>query len=304
MNPASPIHVHLINGLLKGLRSIGREDTPSHIDMTLSSLVAQNITMYPPGRQEPVRYLSKPSYRDAAELIMNCASRKKPAVVLGSCEVRWKSRSSSYLGDGERIVLMKEDGSVLVHQTWGYKPVVLQPPGSMISVTSGPRSVSVSAWRKTGGETMQIDFSRVYGVIELNFWDESLTELDATEVQMKEAASYAPELIERDLRPIAQQLPIRSGFVDMLALDSKDRLVAVAFKHITARSQDVNQLIAYVARLRGNCRKRAVRGVLVAPGVNKVAKRLLKRGGLEFKSLELGRCTNVHERLKRTIQSI
>jgi RecB family endonuclease NucS len=251
-------------------------------------------------KHEALRILNYPGFKEAADAIMNATSRKKAVVVLGSCEVRYKGRTTSYLSDGERIVILKEDGSVLVHQVWGYKPVNYQPPGSLVFAKSAGNSVIVSATRKTGGESIQVVFTRVYTVIELNFWDESLSELNGTESQMREAVVYLPELVEKGLKVITQEFPIKSGFVDLLALDSKDRLVAIEFKRINARTVDVNQLIAYVSRLRANSRKRQVRGVLAAPGINKSAKRLLVESGLEFKPLETGKCISVVEKLKKT----
>jgi len=55
-----------------------------------------------------------------------CAgARNSVPIVVGCCSVE-------YVGWGERIVVVKPDGSVLVHQRAGREPVNWQPPGTQV----------------------------------------------------------------------------------------------------------------------------------------------------------------------------
>lgn len=50
-------------------------------------------------------------------------SQRKTLLLIGSCWVDYKGRANSRLELGERVVMIKEDGSVLVHRPSGYEAV-------------------------------------------------------------------------------------------------------------------------------------------------------------------------------------
>jgi RecB family endonuclease NucS len=53
-------------------------------------------------------------------------------IVVGCCSVEYSGRARSTLGWGARIVIVKPDGSVLVHQRAGREPVNWQPPDTRV----------------------------------------------------------------------------------------------------------------------------------------------------------------------------
>ncbi|MEM1923446.1 MAG: endonuclease NucS, partial [Nitrososphaerota archaeon] len=72
------------------------------------------------------------SVEEAVREIMLAVSAGRFVVVLGEMEVVYEGRSLSWLGKGERLVIIKQDKSVLVHRPTGYEPVNWQPSGSHI----------------------------------------------------------------------------------------------------------------------------------------------------------------------------
>ena len=60
--------------------------------------------------------------------------KKYTIVIIGSCKVIYEGRASSTLDYGERIVILKQDGSTLIHRPTGYKPVNWQPSGASIKI--------------------------------------------------------------------------------------------------------------------------------------------------------------------------
>ncbi|PSN83699.1 hypothetical protein B9Q01_03905 [Candidatus Marsarchaeota G1 archaeon OSP_D] len=254
--------------------------------------------------QIPVRVFTNPSFAEVAEAISSAASKGRAMVILGSCEVRVRGKTNAQLGSGERIVILKEDGSVLVHQVWGNKPVYHEPPGALVYATADAKSVTLFAERRLVDEIMEVVFSTVYMLAELRFKDEPTSEFVGIEATMREAVVYLPEIVERGLSVISQDFSIKSGFVDLLALDNRERLVAIGFKSKSAKTADVNQLIAYVSRLRALSQKRKVRGILVAPGINKSARKLLNDSGLEFKRVDPERCVKLVEELKPMLERV
>ncbi|MFQ5999898.1 MAG: endonuclease NucS, partial [Candidatus Bathyarchaeia archaeon] len=67
--------------------------------------------------------LQNPGVRRAAEFIREALSERKALIIVGNCWVDYRGRASSKLEPGERIVVIKGDGSVLVHRPVGYEPV-------------------------------------------------------------------------------------------------------------------------------------------------------------------------------------
>ena len=59
-------------------------------------------------------------------------SKDNVLFVVGCCSVEYVGRARSTLGCGERISMVKPDGSVLVHQKVGREPVNWQPPDTLV----------------------------------------------------------------------------------------------------------------------------------------------------------------------------
>nr|NIQ34044.1 DUF91 domain-containing protein [Nitrososphaeria archaeon] len=70
-----------------------------------------------------------PSPQEALELIYDNGHRSM-ILLLGDCCVSYQGRAKSYLDFGERLVIVKKDGSVLVHTGELREPVNWQPPGT------------------------------------------------------------------------------------------------------------------------------------------------------------------------------
>ncbi|MEM2914144.1 MAG: endonuclease NucS, partial [Candidatus Bathyarchaeia archaeon] len=69
----------------------------------------------------------KPSVNEALNTVRDAVSERKTIILVGNCWVNYHGRASSTLEPGERILIVKEDGSVLVHRSKGYEPVNWQP---------------------------------------------------------------------------------------------------------------------------------------------------------------------------------
>ena len=67
---------------------------------------------------------------EAVERIREAIRSKRLLIVVGRMEVSYAGRASSILGSGDRVLMIKPDGSVLIHRPMGYEPVNWQPPGS------------------------------------------------------------------------------------------------------------------------------------------------------------------------------
>ena len=66
---------------------------------------------------------SSPSPKRALELVYGQGSGRSMILILGECSVSYQGRAKSFLDFGERLVIVKKDGAVLVHQGETREPV-------------------------------------------------------------------------------------------------------------------------------------------------------------------------------------
>ncbi len=241
---------------------------------------------------EPVIGLTFPDIEKAVSLVRDAFFKRQGLLIVGNCWVDYRGRASSELEAGERIVVFKEDGSVLVHRPVGYEPVNWQPPGCIFHVSATGDNLVVRAVRRKPSESVKISFDRVYLLSVLNLVDEGQFSLHASEEDMQKAVLMTPSLIEDGLKLIAYEKKVEPGFVDVYCEDKAGRFVVLEIKRKTAGKQATLQLAKYVEAVKGIVNKE-VRGILAAPALGKDVQRLLVTLGLEFKALDPRKCAEV-----------
>jgi RecB family endonuclease NucS len=242
--------------------------------------------------RNPVDSLENPALEEALELIKEAVSEHKTVVIVGDCWVDYKGRASSKLESGERVVMIKDDGSVLVHRPSGYEPVNWQPPGCMFQTSVKGATLRVRASRRKPVESVCISFNKVYLISAMRLIDRGEFSLHASEADMQKAILVDPSLFEEGFAPISYEKKVEPGFVDVYGVDSDGRLVVVELKRKTAGRDAVLQLAKYIDYVK-TMANRELRGVLVAPRLAKGAQTILTSLGLEFKTLNPKKCADV-----------
>ncbi|MCD6592754.1 endonuclease NucS [Candidatus Bathyarchaeota archaeon] len=242
--------------------------------------------------KEMITVLEAPTREEAAEAVKSALSRRRILVMVGNCWVNYQGRARSILNPGERILIIKEDGSVLVHRPKGYEPVNWQPPGCIFHSGLEGDVLFIKAVRRKPREILQVFFDKIYFLAAMSLADKGEFSLHASEEEMQKAIMNQPSLIEDGLRIIAYEKKVEPGFVDVYGVDRDGRLVVIEIKRRTAGKEAVLQLSRYVDSLRGE-HGREVRGILVAPKIARQAHKTLITLGLEFKRLDPKRCAEV-----------
>ena len=234
-----------------------------------------------------------PTLSDAAEALGKAFRARSLAIIVGTCRVDYEGRASSTLEWGERIAMIKQDGSVLVHRPTGYEPVNWQPPKCMVSVRFDNDILVVNASRSQPKETVSIEFNEITLVAAGNLADSGEFALHVTEEQMKQAILTAPDLVEAGLKPLQQEKSLgEAGFTDIVAEDKDGNLVVVEIKRVPASKDAVMQLQRYLDTLRKRI-DRPIRGMVVAPELRKSAQASLNTLKLEFIRLAPEKCFTV-----------
>jgi RecB family endonuclease NucS len=244
--------------------------------------------------QEPnkISVLTEPTLAEAVKLIEKAFAQRRTLIVAGACQVNYVGRASSTLEPGERILIIKADGSLLVHRPVGYEPVNWQPAGSVFHVQVNDDELEVRGIRQKPRESVRVTFDRVYMVSALDLSDSGDFLLHASEDDMHRAILLKPELLEEGFKPISWEKKVEPGFVDIYGEDKNGKLVIIEVKRKTASKEAALQLAKYIEPIKAKV-NREVRAVLVAPSLGKDVQRMLVTLGLEYKALDPKTCAEV-----------
>lgn len=246
---------------------------------------------------KPFAVLLSPSVGEAAKVLKEAVSQRKTLLVIGNCWVHYYGRASSKLEPGERILIIKEDGSLLVHRSVGYEPVNWQPPGCIFHIQVKGSVLEIRAVRRKPAESVRVFFDRIHMVSVLSLVDSGEFALYASEEDMQKAILLEPSLVEEGFKPMSYEKKVEPGFVDVYGVDRDGNFVVVEIKRKTAGSEAVLQLARYVDAVKSKV-NREVRGILVAPNIAKGVQRLLATLELDFRSLDPKKCAKLLKRLE------
>ncbi len=233
-----------------------------------------------------------PTLPKAAAAIEKALSQRRTLLVAGNCHVHYSGRANSTLEPGERLLIIKEDGSLLVHRPTGYEPVNWQPAGSVFHIQTKPTDLEIHGIRQKPRENVRVTFSSIFMVSTLNLTDSGEFLLHATEDDMHRAILLKPDLLEEGFKPISWEKHVEPGFVDIYGEDKNGKLVIVEVKRKTASKEAALQLAKYIEPIKAKV-NREVRAVLAAPSLGKDVQRVLVTLGLEFKALDPKICAEV-----------
>jgi endonuclease len=186
-------------------------------------------------------------------------------LIVARCEVRYTGRLTAVLPESTRLVMIKADGSVLVHaDAGGYKPLNwMTPPTTIAEVGEPPERIVV---RKRAGKTedrVEIRLLEVLGDVTHDMGEAAALEKDGVESDLQEVLGERPEALEPGLHLVRREWPTDIGPVDLMCRDASGRWVAVEVKRI-ATIDAVEQLSRYLERIAVDPARAACRGILAA----------------------------------------
>lgn len=230
--------------------------------------------------------LSEPSAEEARTRLEAAIDRGALVTAFGRCTVEYDGRASSSLGPGDRHLMLKPDGTALVHTAEGQKPVNWQPPGCTHEVRVDDGRLEVRSRRSNPDEELVVRFERVAHLAAFDAGESVELSVSGTEADLKRRILEEPELIEAGFRPLATERETPAGAVDVYGEDADGATVVLELKRRRVGPDAVGQLDRYVGALERELHADAeIRGVLVAPSVTDRARRLLATKGLEFVAL-------------------
>ncbi len=217
-------------------------------------------------------------------------------ILVARCSIRYDGRVTTTLESGDRVILFKDDGSVVVHAIQGAKPINYMP-GPTVVRESG-RTIVIG--RPASGEQLEIQVEDVHADAAHELEDSAKIVREGREKDIQATIFDSPEAIEPGMVGLQRELFTEVGPVDLFCRDIEGRTVVVEVKRVRATAAAVEQLTRYLEQVDRNPGHAPARGVLVAPELAPQARVLLESRGYDFVPLDevLSRCVGGEELMR------
>jgi len=206
---------------------------------------------------------------------------KKMIVIFGSCSAVFDGRIKSYLPEGDRLLFIKKDETLILHGSKGLKPLNWQISGAgRIIISIDDKKVIVKSYRTKTEETLEIIFDSIYQAVKYDAHDSATLSIYGSEKDLSDYLYDHPEIIDDDFQPTAREFNTPFGFLDLRGVDKQGNIIIVEVKKRGATPADAHQLKRYVEYFE-DVEKIKVRGILVANSFSEKVMNVLQVNGLE-----------------------
>lgn len=209
-------------------------------------------------------------------------------IVVAECQVNYSGRLDAHLPRAQRVIMLKADGSVLIHADGGsYKPLNWMTPPCLFS-ESAPTADQVEAglaqvWRVEHKKTRDALNIEIYQIISDQTFDLGIDPgliKDGVEAHLQELLAEQTELLGAGHSLVRREYPTAIGPVDLLARSAAGQHVAVEIKR-HGGIDGVEQLTRYLELLNRDPHLTPVRGVFAAQEIKPQARTLAEDRGIE-----------------------
>jgi RecB family endonuclease NucS len=209
-------------------------------------------------------------------------------LIVARCEVCYTGRLNAVLPEAVRLIIVKADGSVLVHaDAGGYKPLNWMTPPTVIEEIGTPPAQIVV--RKRAGATedrLEVELKEILSDVAHDLGEDAALTKDGVEAHLQELLAEQPAWCGEGLRLVRREWPTDIGPVDLMCRDSDDEWVAVEIKRV-AGIEAVEQLARYLERIRLDPAFASCRGVLAAQTIKPQASVLAAARGIACVEVDL-----------------
>lgn len=216
------------------------------------------------------------------ELVERALSSGRTLCAFLTCDVSYSGRAETYLAAGERLLVIKADSSVQVHQATGSLPINYMKQGSIVTLDIEGDVLLLTVQNQKEKAWLELRITAISACSAQKLEDSETIDLAGTEKDMSDWIRDNPQCISPDFRPISREEQTDVGFIDVYGHDGNGTIVIVECKRVTASLAAVDQLRRYVERVRNLKGAKEVRGVLAAPGITKNAREMLATFGLGY----------------------
>ncbi len=215
-------------------------------------------------------------------------------LIVARCSVNYSGRLNAVLAESVRLIIIKADGSVLVHaDAGGYKPLNWMTPPTVIEESEasgdGPATIVVRKRAGKSEDRLEISIAEALSDVEHEMGppdEDAALAKDGVEAHLQELLADQPHWCGEGFRLVRREWPTDIGPVDLMCRDEDDAWIAVEIKRV-AGIDAVEQLTRYLERIRLDPAFAECRGVLAAQSIKPQARVLAEARGIECVEVDL-----------------
>src|SRR3954466_2568518 len=195
-------------------------------------------------------------------------------LVIARCSVDYAGRLTAHLPMAPRLLMIKADGTLLIHADSQSKPLNWMSPPCALREEPGRWTVTNKA-----GETLTISIEDVISDSAHDLGVDPGLVKDGVEAHLQRLLAERCEVLGEGWSLVRREYPTDIGPVDLLCRDAEGRHVAVEIKR-RGEIDGVEQLTRYLDRLDRDPLLRPVRGVFAAQEIKPQARVLAGERGI------------------------
>jgi endonuclease len=205
-------------------------------------------------------------------------------LVIARCSVDYVGRLTAHLPSALRLLIVKADGSVLVHSDGGsYKPLNWMSPPCKLAEEPGRWTVTNKA-----GETLAITLEEVLSDTSVDLGIDPGLVKDGVESHLQELLAVQLHVLGDGWRLIRREYPTPIGPVDLMCKDAAGTSVAIEIKR-RGEIDGVEQLTRYLELLNRDPLLAPVQGIFAAQEIKPQARVLATDRGIRCVVLDYER---------------
>ena len=202
-------------------------------------------------------------------------------LVIARCTVDYDGRLTAHLPSALRLLIVKADGSVLVHSDGGsYKPLNWMSPPCRLTETEGTWTVV-----NKPGETLTITLEEIISDTSVALGVDPGLIKDGVESHLQELLAAQLHLLGDGWRLVRREYPTPIGPVDIMCRDCDGESVAIEIKR-RGEIDGVEQLTRYLDLLNRDPLLAPVHGIFAAQEIKPQARVLAEDRGIRCLTLD------------------
>jgi RecB family endonuclease NucS len=202
-------------------------------------------------------------------------------LLIARCSVDYAGRLSAHLPSALRLLIVKADGSVLVHSDGGsYKPLNWMSPPCRLAESATEWVVTAKS-----GETLTIHFEDIVSDASFALGEDPGLVKDGVESHLQELLAAQLHLLGDGWRLVRREYPTAIGPVDLMCRDGLGTSVAIEVKR-RGEIDGVEQLTRYLDLLNRDPLLAPVQGIFAAQEIKPQARVLAEDRGIRCVTLD------------------
>ena len=208
-------------------------------------------------------------------------------IVVADCSVDYAGRLSAHLPRATRVLMLKSDGSILVHSDGGsYKPLNwMSPPCALAPIDPDEEQIQAGVkevWQVTHAKTADRLVVSLFEILHDSSHDLGVDPgliKDGVEAHLQELLAEQIELLGEGHTLVRREYMTAIGPVDILARDDSGASVAVEIKR-RGGIDGVEQLTRYLELMNRDPKLAPVQGIFAAQEIKPQARTLAEDRGI------------------------